>query len=427
MSIKFRLVVMNFLQFFVWGSWLITIGAYWFQNRHWGGAQFGAIFSTMGIASLFMPSLMGVVADKVVNAEKLYGVLHLCGAAVLLMLPSIDSPGLFFWAMLLNMCCYMPTISLSIAVAYNALKRSGEDVVITYPPIRVWGTIGFIAALWTVSLLHLETTAGQFHVAAGAAALLGFYAFTLPPCPPKLRSPRALNRPRAALLESLGLTSFALFKNRTMAIFFLFAMLLGASLQLTNAYGDTFLHDFAARPEYAGLLAVKYPAIIMSISQVSETLFILAIPFFLKRFGIKTVMLISMVAWALRFGLFAYGNPGPGLWMIVLSCIVYGMAFDFFNISGSLFVESQSDPAIRASAQGLFMMMTNGVGAVLGSSISGLVIEYFFTAPDGAKNWQGIWISFALYSAVVAVLFALLFKHRHPSLAVADLRASAAH
>lgn len=198
-----------------------------------------------------------------------------------------------------------------------------------------------------------------------------------------------------------------------MAIFFLFAMLLGAALQLTNAYGDTFLHDFANVEKYKGLIAVKYPAIIMSISQISETLFILAIPFFLKRFGIKKVMLISMLAWFLRFGLFAYGNPGDGLWMIILSCIVYGMAFDFFNISGSLFVESQSNPSIRASAQGLFMMMTNGVGAVLGSSISGIVIDQFFTYPDKSKDWHRIWISFSLYAFIVAILFLILFKHKH--------------
>jgi NHS family xanthosine MFS transporter len=208
-----------------------------------------------------------------------------------------------------------------------------------------------------------------------------------------------------------------------MAVFFLFAMLLGAALQLTNAYGDTFLHDFKNIPEYKGLIAVKYPAIIMSISQVSETLFILAIPFFLKRFGIKKVMLISMFAWFLRFGLFAYGNPGDGLWMIILSCIVYGMAFDFFNISGSLFVESQSDPSIRASAQGLFMMMTNGVGAVLGSSISGIVIDSFFTNADSSKDWHGIWISFSIYALVVAILFMILFKHKHvPALIKKQLR-----
>ena len=407
-NIKFRLIVMNFLQFFIWGSWLITIGAYWFQTKQWSGTQFGAIFSTMGIASLFMPSIAGIIADKWVNAEKLYGIFQICGAIVLFTIPMINDPFTMFWVMLLNMMFYMPTISLSIAVAYSALKRNGQDVVIDYPPIRVWGTIGFIVALWVVSLLHMETTSGQFYVASIASLILGFYAFTLPKCPPLLRS-----KEKRSLIDVLGLNSFRLLKNRKMAIFFLFAMLLGAALQLTNAYGDTFLHDFANVEKYKGLIAVKYPAIIMSISQVSETLFILAIPFFLKRFGIKKVMIISMLAWFVRFGLFAYGNPGDGLWMIILSCIVYGMAFDFFNISGSLFVETQSDPSIRASAQGLFMMMTNGVGAVLGSSISGIVIDQFFTYTDNSKDWHGIWISFSLYALVVAILFIILFKHKH--------------
>jgi NHS family xanthosine MFS transporter len=407
-NIKLRLIVMNFLQFFVWGSWLITIGAYWFQTKHWSGTEFGALFSTMGIASLFMPSIAGIIADKWVNAEKLYGVFHLCGAIILFTLPMIDDPFVMFWVMLLNMMFYMPTISLAIAVAYSALKRDGKDVVTHYPPIRVYGTIGFIVALWVVSLLHIETTAEQFYVASIASLVLGLYAFTLPKCPPMLNS-----RVKKSLADALGLQSFALFKNRKMAVFFLFAMLLGAALQLTNAYGDTFLHDFANIPAYKNLIAVKYPAIIMSISQVSETLFILAIPFFLKRFGIKKVMLISMFAWFFRFGLFAYGNPGDGLWMIILSCIVYGMAFDFFNISGSLFVESQTDPSIRASAQGLFMMMTNGVGAVLGSSISGIIIDRFYTNPDNSKDWHGIWTSFSLYALAVAILFMFLFKHKH--------------
>jgi NHS family xanthosine MFS transporter len=409
---------MNFLQFFIWGSWLITIGAYWFQTKHWSGTEFGAIFSTMGIASLFMPSIAGIIADKWINAEKLYGVSHLCGAIILFTIPMINDPLTLFWVMLLNMMFYMPTISLAITVAYSALKEADKDVVTYYPPIRVWGTIGFIVALWVVSLLHLETTSGQFYIASIASLVLGVYAFTLPKCPPMLRSVE-----KKSLIDVLGLNSFRLLKNRKMAVFFLFAMLLGAALQLTNAYGDTFLHDFANIPEYKNLIAVKYPAIIMSISQVSETLFILAIPFFLKRFGIKKVMLISMLAWFIRFGLFAYGNPGDGLWMIILSCIVYGMAFDFFNISGSLFVETQCEPQIRASAQGLFMMMTNGVGAVLGSSISGIVIDKFFTYSDNSKDWHGIWISFSLYALVVAILFLFLFKHKHnPALIQQQIR-----
>jgi len=420
MSIKLRLIVMSFLQFFIWGSWLITIGAYWFQTKQWSGAQFGAIFSTMGIASIFMPSIMGIIADRWVNAEKLYGMLHILGGIVLFTVPMVDSPSTMFWVMLLNMIFYMPTLALSIAVSYSALKSGGGDVVKDYPPIRVWGTVGFIVALWVVSLLHIETSASQFYVASAAALLLGFYAFTLPKCPPQLG--RSQNK---TLIDALGLKSFTLFRDPKMAIFFVFAMLLGGALQLTNAYGDTFLHDFATVDMYKDTIAVKYPAIIMSISQISETLFILAIPFFLRRFGIKQVMFFSMIAWVLRFGLFAYGNPGDGLWMIILSCIVYGMAFDFFNISGSLFVETQTDPAIRASAQGLFMMMTNGFGAVLGSSLSGIIIERYFTYPDNSKDWHSIWITFALYALAIAVLFVVLFKHKHDPHAVKNMHAEA--
>lgn len=407
MNLSTRLIVMNFLQFFVWGAWLLTLGAYWFNAKHWSGAHFGAVFSTMGIAAILTPPIMGVIADKWVNAEKLYGILHLGGAAALFSLPQVNSPTVFFWVLLLNMLCYMPSLSLAITVAFNALKDAGKDTVVSFPPIRVWGTVGFIAALHTVSLLKLETSSGQFYVAGTAALLLGLYAFTLPSCPPKLDRTRS-----TTFADRFGLTAFTLFRHRNMAVFFVFAMLLGGALQLTNAYGDTFLHDFAAIDEYKGLFTVEHPAIIMSISQISETLFILAIPFFLRHFGIKGVMLMSMTAWTLRFGLFAYGNPGAGLWMIVLSCIVYGMAFDFFNVSGQLFVEDQCDPAIRASAQGLFMLMTNGVGAMLGSLISGAVIEYFFTYPDQSKDWHGIWLSFAAYSLVVTIAFFLLFRHK---------------
>ncbi len=416
MNIKLRLIVMNFLQFFIWGSWLITIGGYWFQNRHWTGTEFGAIFSTMGIASLFMPALAGIIADRWVNAEKLLGIFHILGAAVLFLLPQINNPTAFFWVMLINMVFYMPTISLSITVAYAALKKEKMDVVKEYPPIRVFGTIGFIVAMWTVSLLKIETSALQFYVASMAALLLGLYSFTLP------KVPVSKDVGAKTMVESLGLKAFTLFKDKKMAMFFIFSMLLGASLQLTNAYGDTFLHDFAKIPEYKDLLTVKFPAIIMSISQMSETLFILAIPFFLKKFGIKKVMLMSMIAWVLRFGLFSYGNPAGALWMIILSNIVYGMAFDFFNISGSLYVETQTTSDIRASAQGLFMMMTNGFGAILGSWSSGVIIDNFFINKGGHFQWHDIWMTFALYSLVIAILFAIFFKHKHNPEELADIK-----
>ncbi|TRW27411.1 MFS transporter [Flavobacterium zepuense] len=407
MGIKLRLTVMNFLQFFIWGSWLLTIGAYWFQNREWSASQFGVIFSTMGIAAVFMPALMGILSDHWVNAEKLYGFCHLGGAAMLFTLPQVNSPSAFFWIMLVNMMFYMPTLSLAVTVAYTSLKNTGKDVVSDFPPIRIWGTIGFIAALWLVSLTHNETSSNQFYIASFTSLILGLYAFSLPKCPPL-----AAGIKTKTMAETLGLNAFSLLKDKKFAVFFVFSMLLGAALQLTNAYGDTFLHDFKNIPAYKDTIAVKYPAIIMSVSQISETLFILAIPFFLKRFGIKMVMLFSMLAWILRFGLFAYGNPADGLWMIVLSCVVYGMAFDFFSISGSLFIETNISPQMRGSAQGLFTMMVNGFGALIGSFASGIVIQVFFTNEDASLNWQGIWLCFAGYALVLALIFSIAFRER---------------
>ncbi len=408
MNIKLRLTIQSFLQFFIWGSWLITIGAYWFQNKQWGGAEFGAIFSTMGISAIFMPTITGVIADRWVNAEKLLGICHLIGGAILCYIPTVSDPSTFFWVLLFYMLFYMPTLSLTNTVSYTILVKDGKSIVKDFPPIRIWGTIGFIAAMWVVSLLQIEKSALQFYVAATASFIVGLYAFSLPACPPSRNTIK-----NNSWVDSLGLQAFSLFKNSKMALFFIFTLLLGAAQQLTNAYGDTYLHDFAKVDEFKDTIAVKFPAIILSISQISETVFILAIPFFLKRFGIKQVMLFSIIAWVLRFGLFAYGDPAAGLWMIILSCIVYGVAFDFFNISGSLFVDSQVKPEIRASAQGIFMMMTNGFGAWLGSKISGMVIANYFTNADNGLDWFGIWVSFSFYAVVVAVLFALFFKHKH--------------
>lgn len=407
MGIRLRLTVLNFLQFFVWGSWLITIGTYCFNAKGWSGEQFGAIFSTLAIASIFMPPITGIIADKWINTEKLYGVLQVLYGLVLLCVPQVNDPDTLYYVILLAMLFYMPTISLSNSISYSILKSNNLDVIKVYPPIRVWGTIGFIVAMWITNLSGSKANANQFLIGAAGAIALGIYAFTLPAC-----KPQKLLSKDASLLEQLGLNAFKLLGQYKMALFFIFAMFLGAALQLTNMYGDSFLDDFKKIPAYADSFVVKYSTIIMSISQMSETLFILTIPFFLKRFGIKKVMLFSMVAWVLRFGLFAFGNPDDGLWMIILSCIVYGMAFDFFNISGSLFVETSTDSKIRSSAQGLFMMMTNGFGAYSGSKISGFIIDRYFTT-DAGKDWYGIWLSFAVYALIVTILFALLFRHKH--------------
>jgi NHS family xanthosine MFS transporter len=408
MNIKLRLILMNFMQFFIWGAWLLTVGAYWFQNKGWSGAQFGIIFSTMGISSIFMPAIAGIVSDRWVHAEKLYGTLHILGSIVLFCVPLVTSPGVFFWVILLNMIFYMPTLSLSIKVAYSALKDQGKDVVKVYPPIRVWGTVGFIAALLVIDVTKSETSANQFYIASGVALVLGLFSFTLPKCPPLLGKGGT-----KTLKDALGLNAFELFKTPKFAIFFAFSLLLGAALQLTNAYGTTYILDFAKNPAYKNSFAVQHSGAVISISQVSETLFILAIPFFLRKFGIKNVMLFSMIAWVLRFGLFAFGDPDNSLWMIILSCIVYGMAFDFFNISGSLFVETQTTPEIRGSAQGLFMMMVNGFGALFGSIASGFIIDKFFIHADGSKDWHGIWLTFASYALVIAIIFPFIFRYKH--------------
>ena len=408
MSIKLRLVIMNFLQFFIWGSWLITLANYWFGTKGWGGTEFGAVFLTLGIASMFMPAITGIIADKWLNAEKLYGIVHILGGITVFCFPMVNDPNTFFWVMLLAMSFYMPTIALTNTVGYNALKQGGYDVVKDFPPIRVWGTVGFIAAMWVTNLTGNKATEYQFYFSAIASLVLGIYSFTLPKCPPQLKVVG-----NTSFAKMLGLDAFKLFANYKMALFFIFSMLLGASLQLTNMYGDVFLDEFKHFPEYADSFVVKYSTIIMSISQISETLFILTIPFFLKKFGIKNVMLLSMFAWVLRFALFGFGDPAGGLWMIIVSCIVYGMAFDFFNISGALFVETQCDSAIRGSAQGLFMMMTNGFGTMIGAYGSGVVIKNFFMLENGFRDWENIWLAFAGYSLVVAILFALMFKHKH--------------
>ena len=403
MNIKLRLTLLNFLQFFVWGAWLITIANYWFGTKGWD--NIGKIFSTLALSSILMPAIAGIIVDKWLNAEKLYGILHILYGAILLYFPKIDNPDNFFWIMFAAMLCYMPTISLSNSISYTILKNNNYDVVKVYPPIRVWGTIGFIVAMWITNLTGNKASSNQFVIAGSVAILFGLYSFTLPKCLPQN------SNANSTLVEQLGLKAFSLFKNSKMLLFFLFSMCLGAALQLTNMYGDVFLSEFKNIPQYSNSFVVKYSTIIMSISQISETVFIVTIPFFLRKFGIKNVMLFSMIAWVLRFGLFAYGDPESGLWMIILSCIVYGMAFDFFNISGSLFVETTTDETIRGSSQGLFMMMTNGIGAFLGSVVSDYVVNY--NTANKVHNWHNIWLVFAAYSLVVAVLFVLLFKHKH--------------
>jgi NHS family xanthosine MFS transporter len=404
-NIKFRLSVMNFLEFFVWGAWLISLGGYMFNVLHFNGRQVGSIYGTMGVASVFTPALFGIVADRWLNAERVLGLCHLAGAAMLLWASTVHDYHTFYIAMLFNSFFFMPTIALNNTVSYIILGRKGLNAVKDFPPIRVWGTVGFVCAMWMVDLCGYNLSALQLYISAGAGLVLGIYAFTLPACFP------VRTGPKPSLTASLGLDAFVLFKKKKTLIFFIFAMLLGAALQITNAFGSAFINDFSKLPQYANSFGVRHSNLLISISQISETLFILTIPFFLRRFGIKQVIMISIFAWVFRFGLFGLGNPGSGLPLLILSMIVYGMAFDFFNISGSLFVEREADIKIRASAQGLFMLMTNGIGAYVGTFVSGRVVDYFTT--DGVKDWRSIWFCFAGYALVLGIIFPLVFRYKH--------------
>lgn len=409
MNLKLRLIVMNFLQYAIWGAWLISLGAYLGGGLNFSGFQIGSFFATMGIASLFMPAIMGIIADRWIPAQKVLGMCHILAATFLIIAAPQTNYSALYPLVLLSVMFYMPTIALSNSVAYNALAVNGFDTVKTFPPIRVWGTVGFICSMILVDLLGFATTSYQFYLSAGLGIALGIYSFTLPSC--------AVNRmvEKKSWVDTLGLRAFALFKERKMAIFFIFSMMLGMSLQITNAYANDYLTNYYGAIEaYKGTFGVKHANILISLSQMSETLCILLIPFFLRKFGIKKVMLISMFAWVLRFGLLGVGNPGAGVWMLVLSMIVYGVAFDFFNISGSLFVERETDDKIRSSAQGVFMIMTNGFGAFIGSYVAGLVVD--------ATGWPNAWYVFATYSLVVALVFAFVFKYKHNTNEVVDVR-----
>ena len=409
MNVKVRLILMNFLQFAVWGAYLTCMGTY--LHTHGLGRQIGIFYSIQGIVSIFMPAIIGIIADRWVQAQKMLGISHLISGAAMICaglygLGAGDAVqfGPLFTLYAIGVAFYMPTIALSNSVAYYALEAAGLDRVKHFPPIRVFGTIGFIVSMWCVDLLGFQPTASQFVMSGGIGLALGLYAFTLPAC-------HSNNDGKVtSVVDMFGLRAFTLFKQKKMAVFFIFSMFLGVSLQITNGFANPFLHSFGHLPEYADTFGVKHANMLISLSQISETLCILLIPFCLKRFGIKKVMLIAMFAWVFRFGFFGLGSPDfPGVLLFILSCIVYGVAFDFFNISGSLYVEQNVPTDIRSSAQGLFMLMTNGLGATIGTLAAGAVVDA--TVYNAANpSWAKAWFIFAAYALVVGILFMILFK-----------------
>ena len=410
---KLRLIIMNFLQFAIWGAYLTSMGNY--LGNAGLGVNIGVFYSIQGVVSIFMPALMGIVADRWIPAQKLLGICH--GIAGALMIAAgwygLTTDAVQFSTLFtlysLSVAFYMPTLALSNSVAYNALDKVGLDTVKAFPPIRVFGTIGFICSMWAVDLLGFQPTAAQYTVSGGLGLLLAVYSFTLPKCQ------ISKNQGNKTIIESLGLNAFALFKEYRMAIFFIFSMLLGMMLQITNGYANPFISSFGAFAEYADTFGVQHANMLISLSQISETLCILLIPFFLKRFGIKNVMLMAMLAWMLRFGFFGMGNPGSGVWLFILSMIVYGMAFDFFNISGSLFVDKEVNSNMRSSAQGLFMMMTNGFGATIGVLVAQAIVNHYCqynTTGHLVGDWTSVWYIFAGFALIVAIAFALIFREK---------------
>ena len=405
---------MNIIQWAVWGAYLTSMGQY--LGSVGLGSKIAIFYAMQGIVSMFMPALMGIVADKWIPAQKLLGYCHgiagaaMTGAAAYCMSAGTPEFGLLFGLYSIGAAFYMPTIALSNSVAFKILSDNGYDTVKDFPPIRVFGTVGFIAAMWFVNFMtngdgiSFQKTYDQFFV----SGILGFsmlaYCATLPNCPCKVE-----NGSEQTLSQRLGLDAFKLFKNGNMAIFFIFSMLLGMALQITNSYATPFIEHFASTPEFAETWAAQNPVALYSISQIAETLGILLIPIAMRLFGIKKVMLIAMFAWVFRFGLFGAGNPGSGVWMLILSMVVYGVAFDFFNISGALYTNMRTSAKMQNSAQGLFMLMTNGIGATIGTLSAQAIVNHFvYNAAE--PNWSAAWYTFAAYAVVVAILFMILFK-----------------
>ena len=421
LQLKVRLSVMNFLEFAVWGAYLISMGMY--LGSHGLGNQVFWFYTVQGLVSIFMPALIGIVADKWIPAQKTLSLCHTLAGVFMVATGFVAAGagdtlpfGVIFTLYTISVAFFMPTIGLSNSVAFNALEKGGLDTIKDFPPIRVFGTVGFIAAELFVNFVSIDGVTiqhsyTQFYTSGILSLVLAIYSLTLPNCPVKKNTSTSLS-------DALGLNAFKLFKSKQMAIFFIFSMLLGVSLQITNSYGSSFIYHFNSVPGYEGGFWANNATFLISISQCAEALCILLIPFCLKRFGIKGVMLIAMFGWVLRFGFFGIGNTGSGVTFLILSCIVYGVAFDFFNVSGGLYVDSQTEPSLRSSAQGLFMLMTNGIGASLGTFIAGeFIVNKLVNSPAIADNptaqldgWHESWLIFAAYALVVAVLFMFIFK-----------------
>jgi nucleoside transporter len=383
------LALMMLLEYFIWGSWYVTMGTYMGEHLGSSGLQIGAAYSALAIATMISPFFVGMIADRFFAAQKLMGVLHLLGAVLLFFATKITGNAAFYWVILFYSLLYMPTIALSNSVAFSQMSDPGKQ----FPWIRVFGTVGWIVAGILIGKLSIEKTSATFLMAAGASAALGLISFILPNTPPKAKTATSASK-------ALGTEAFVLFKDKSYLVFFIAAILVCIPLSFYYGFANPFLNE----------LGVENAATKMTLGQVSEGLFILAIPFLFYRIGVKNMLLLGMSAWILRYIFFAYGDAGAATWMLYAGIILHGVCYDFFFVTGYMYTEKKAGEKIKSAAQGLFTFATYGLGMFIGTWFSGIIVDKYKLIEG--HDWKAIWFVPAGIAVAVLIYFIIFFKEK---------------